>query len=65
MKLDLTESRLNMFKKANDHIKETPATRFCYVDVNCRFRVKVHDAKQENIFYSTFDELNNIIDCEI
>ena len=54
-----------MLKKANDHIKETPNIRFCYVDVNCRFRVKVHDAKQKNIFHSTFDELHDIIDCEI
>lgn len=54
-----------MLKKANDHIKETPAIRFCYLDVNCRFWVKVHYAKQENIFFSTFDKLHDIIDCEI
>ena len=64
MKLDFTKSRLNMLKKNNDHVKEIPAINFCYADVNCRFQVKFHDAKQENIFYSNYGELHDIIDCE-
>ena len=39
--------------------------RFCYADVNCHLRVKFHDAKQEDIFSSTFDELDDIVDSEI
>ena len=65
VKLDLTKSRFNLLKKANDHIKEIPAISFCYADVNCRLRVKFRDAKQENIFFSTFDELREIVDSEI
>ena len=65
MKLDLTKSRFNLLKKANDHVKEIPAISFCYVDVNCRLRVKFHDAKQKDIFFSTFDELRDIVDSEI
>ena len=53
MKLDLTKSRFNLLKKANDHIKEIPAISFCYADVNCRLLGKFRDAKQEDIFFST------------
>ena len=65
MKLDLTKSKFNLLKKANDHVKEIRAISFCYADVNCHFRVKCHDAKQEDIFFSTFDELRDIVDSEI
>ena len=65
VKLDLTKSRFNLLKKANDHVKEIPAISFCYADVNCRLQVKFHDAKQEDIFFSTFDELRDIVDSEI
>ena len=65
VKLDLTKSRFNLLKKANNHVKEIPAISFCYADVNCCFRVKLHDAKQEDIFFSTFDELPDIIDSAI
>ena len=65
MKLDLTKSRFNLLKKANDHVKEIPAISFCYAGVNCRLRVKFQDTKQEDIFFSTFDELRDIVDSEI
>ena len=65
VKLDLTKSRFNLLKKANNHVKEIPAISFCYADVNCRLRVKFHDAKQDDIFFSTFDELCDIVDSEI
>ena len=64
MKLDLTKSRFNLLKKAIDHVKEIPSISFCYADINCRLRVKFHDTKQEDIFFSTFDELRGIVDSE-
>lgn len=65
MKLDLTKSKINLLKKANHQVKEIPAIRFCYADVDCHLRVKFHDANQEDIFFSTFDELWDIVDSEI
>ena len=65
VKLDLTKSGFNLLQKTNDHVKEIPAISFCYADVNCRFRVKFHKDKQEDIFFSTFDELRDIVDSEI
>ena len=55
----------NLLKNANSHVKEIPAKSFCYADVNCCLRVKFHDAKQEDTFFSTFDELRDIVDSEI
>ena len=65
VKLDLTKSRFNLLKKANDHVKEIPTISFCYADVNYRLRVKFHDAKQEDIFFSIFDKFRDIVDSEI
>ena len=65
VKLNLTKSRFNLLTKANNHVKDIPAISFCYADVNCRLQVKSHDAKQQDIFFSTFDELCDIIHCEI
>ena len=40
-KLDLTKSRYDLLKRANDHVKEVPSIKFCYVDVNYRLKVKL------------------------
>ena len=65
MKRNLTKSRFNLLKKANDHVKEIPAVSFCYADVNSGVRLKFHDAKQKDIFYSAFDKLRDIVDSKM
>ena len=65
MKLDLSKFRFNFLKNANDHVKEITAIIFCYADVNYHLRVKLHDANQEDILSSNFDELRDIVDSEI
>ena len=65
VKLDLTKSRFDIFKKANHHMKEKRTVNFCYADVNCRLQVKFRDEKQEDIFFSTFQELCDTIDYEV
>ena len=65
VKLNLTKSRFNLLTKANNYVKDIPAISFCCADVNCHLRVKSHDAKQQDIFFSTFGELCDIIHCEI
>ena len=64
VKLDLTKLRIDLLKRANNHVKEICAITFCYANVNCRVRVNFHDEKQD-IFFSTFQELCDIIDCEV
>ena len=65
VKLDLTKSRYDLLKTANDHVKEVPSIKFCYADVNCRLKVKFNDENQKDIFFSSFDDLQDIVDMEI
>ena len=65
IKLDLTKSRYNLLKTANDHVKEVPSIKFCYANINCRLNVKFNDENQKDIFFSSFDELRDIADMEI
>ena len=65
IKLDLTKSRYDLLKRANDHVKEVPSIKFCYADVNCRLKVKFNDENQKDIFFSSFDDLRDIVDMEI
>ena len=65
MKLDLTKSRFNLLKKASNYVKEIPAISSFYANVNCHFRVKFHVVNQQDIFFSTFGGLRDIVDSEI
>ena len=65
IKLDLTKSRYDLLKRANDHVKEVPSIKFCYADVNCRLKVKFNDENQKDIFFSSFDDLRDIAAMEI
>ena len=65
VKLDLTKSRFDLLKQANDHVKDVPAIKFCYADVNCRLRVKFRDEKENDEFFSSFEELCDIVDLEV
>ena len=65
MKLELIKSGFTQLKKTNDHMKEIQTTNFHTADVNCRLRVKLHDVNQQDIIFSTFDELRDIVDSKI
>ena len=62
VKFDLTKSRFNLFKELNDHPKEIPDVSFFNPYVNCHIRVKTHAVNLEDIFFSTFYELRDIVD---
>ena len=59
------KSRFDLLKRASNHVKEIRTINFCCADVNCRLRVKFHDEKLEDIFFSKFQELCDIIDYEL
>ena len=65
VRLDLTKSRYVLLNNANNHLKETPVIRFCYVDVNCRLKVKFTGEDQDDVSFSSMDELRDITDMEI
>ena len=63
--LDLTKSRYDLLNNANNHVKEIPTIRFCYVDVNCRLNAKFTSEDQDDVFFSSADELREITDMDI
>ena len=65
IKLDLTKSRHDLLKRANDHVKDVPSIKFYCEDINCRLKVKFNDENQKGIFFSSFDDLRDIVDMEI
>ena len=65
IKLDLTKSRYDLSKRANDQVKEVPSIKSCYSDINCRLKVKFNDENQKDIFFSSFDDLWDIVEMEI
>ena len=65
VRLDFTKSRYDLLNNANNHVKEIPTIRFCYVDVNWRLKVKFTGEDQDNVFFSSMDELRDITDMEI
>ena len=56
IKVGLSKSRYDLLKRANDHVKETK---------NCRLNVKFNDENQKDIFFSSFDDLKDIVDKEL
>ena len=65
VRLDLTKSRYDLLKNANNYVKEIPTIRFCYVDVNCRLKFKFTGEDQDDFFSSSMDELHDITDMKI
>ena len=46
-------------------MKEVPSIKFCYADVNYRLKVKFNDENQKDIFFSFFDDLQDVLDMGI
>ena len=65
IKFDLTKSRYDLLKRANDHVKEVPSIKFCYADINSRLKIKFNDENQKDIFFSSFDDFRDIVDMDI
>ena len=59
VRLDLTKPRYDLLNNTNNHVKEIPNIKFCYVDVNCRL------VDRDDVFFSSMDELRDITDMEI
>ena len=65
VRLDLTKSWHDLFRNANNHVKEIPNIIFPYVDVNCRLKIKFTGKDQDDVFFSSMDELRDITEMEI
>ena len=65
VRLDFTKSWYDLLSNANNHAKEIPNIIFLYVDVNCRLKIKFTGNDQDDVFFSSMDELRDITEMEI
>ena len=65
VRLDLTKSWYDLLSNANNHAKEIPNMLFLYVDVNCRLKIKFTGKDQDDVFFSSMDELRDTTKMEI
>ena len=49
----------------NDHVKEIPAIKFCFEDVNCCLKLKLNEQNQKDLFILSFDDLCDVADTEV
>ena len=61
IKFDLTKSRYDLLKRADNNVKEIASIKFCYADINCHLKVIFTDKNQKDIFFSSSDDLGDII----
>ena len=62
---DLTKSSYHLLKRANNYVKEMPSIKFCQVGINCRLKMEFNDEDHKDIFFSSFNDLRDILDMEI
>ena len=65
VRLGLTKSRYDLLSNPKNYVKEIATIRFCYVDAKCRLKIKFIGEDQDDVFFSSMDELRNISEMEI
>ena len=61
VKLDLKESRYTLLTDANKVVKQNSDIKFYYADINCRFKIKWVDESIDDEFFSSVNELQEIL----
>ena len=61
VKLDLTKSRYMLLVHANKVVKRNLDIKFCYADINCGLKIKWVDESIGDKFFSSMDELQEIL----
>ena len=59
--IDLTKKRHSLLRKANDLVRNRDEVLFCYADINCWLKLKWADQSKKGKFFSSLDELNEIL----
>ena len=65
VRLGLTKSRYDLLSNLKSYVKQIATIRFCYVGVKCRLDIKFIGEDQDDVFFSSMDELCNISEMEI
>ena len=61
VKLYLTKSRYTLLIDANKVVKQNLDIKFCYADINCQLKIKWVDESIDDKFFSSIDELQEIL----
>ena len=61
VKLYLTKSRYTLLIDANKVVKQNLDIKFCYADINCQLKIKWADESIDDKFFSSIDELQEIL----
>ena len=61
VKLDLMKSRYRLLTDANKVVKQNHDIKFCYADINYRLKIKWVDESIDKEFFSSMDELQEIL----
>ena len=61
VKLDLMKSRYRLLTDANKVVKQNRDIKFCYADINYRLKIKWVDESIDKEFFSSMDELQEIL----
>ena len=65
VRLGLTKSRYDLLSNPKKYVKQIATIRFYYVDIKCRLKIKFIGEDQDDVFFSSMDELRNISEMEI
>ena len=57
IRLDLTKERHALLLEANNLVKGNNDVRFCFVDINCRLKIKWEDELRPDSFFSSLEDL--------
>ena len=59
--VDLTKKLHLLLMKVNDLVRNRDEVLFCYADINCRLKCKWADKSKQDQFFSSLNELNEIL----
>ena len=59
---DLAKKRHSLLRKANDLVRNREEVLFCCAYMNCHLKLKWTEKSKQDKFFSSLDELNEILD---
>ena len=65
IKVDLTKKRFTLLSHANEYVRNTSLVKFCYTDINCRFKIKWSDEICKDTFFKNMEDLKCLIGEDI
>ena len=57
----IKRKRYKLLQDANNLVKDNREVKFCYADINCQLKVKWNDNSCEDSFFSSMNELEDLL----